>query len=136
MKKSLGGLMFVSLSAFSLTAAGACHTYDYARIQLKGEVVVKAPAELPKGAGVHRNPQEKHTFLKLNPPICMNAGTNSYESAETNQAEVTLYTLKDTGLGRYAGKHVSVSGVLMHSFTSDAHTPLQFVVHDIAETSK
>jgi hypothetical protein len=135
MKKSLFGLMFVSLSVFSVNAISACHEYDYAEVQLKGEVLLKAPTDLPKGAGSHRNPKEKHTFLKLDRPICMTAGTNSYESAEENQVEVTLYTLRDAGLGKYAGKRVAVNGVLMHSFVSDAHTPLQFVVKDITAIS-
>ena len=136
MNKYLFSLMLASSSAFSMDAIGACYDYNYVQIQLQGEVLLKAPADLPKGAVNHRNPKEKHTFLKLDQPICMTAGKNSYESAEENQAEITLYTLKGTGLGQYAGKRVSVNGVLMHSFVSDAHTPLQLSVKDITETSK
>ena len=128
--------MLASSSAFSMDAIGACYDYNYVPIQLQGEVLLKAPADLPKGAVNHRNPKEKHTFLKLDHPICMTAGKNSYENAEENQAEITLYTLKGTGLGQYAGKRVSVNGVLMHSFVSDAHTPLQLSVKDIAAISK
>ena len=136
MKKSLFRLMLASLSVLSIDAIGACYDYNYVQIQLQGKVLLKAPTELPKGAANHRNPKEKHTFLKLDQPICMTAGKNSYESAEENQAEITLYTLKGTGLGQYAGKRVSVNGVLMHSFVSDAHTPLQLSVKDIAEISQ
>ena len=136
MKKSLFGLILASLSVFSANAVGACYDYNYVQIQLQGEVVLKAPTEPLKGAVNHRNPNEKHTFLKLDQPICMTAGKNSYESAEENQAEITLYTLKGAGLGQYAGKRVSVNGVLMHSFVSDAHTPLQLSVKDIAAISK
>lgn len=136
MNKPLFGLMLASFSAFSMNAIGACYSYNYVPVPLKGEILLKAPTDLPAGAGSHRNPNEKHTFLKLDQPICMTAGTNSYENAEANQAEVTLYTEKDVGLGKYAGKRVSVNGVLMHSFVYDAHTPLQFVVKDTAEISK
>ena len=136
MKNSLFCLALVSLSAFSVNAVAACYDYDYVQIQLQGEVVLKAPTELPKEGVTHRKPQEKHTFLKLDQPICMAAGKNSYESAVENQAEITLYTLKGAGLGQYAGKRVTVNGVLMHSFVSDAHTPLQLSVKDIAEIAK
>ena len=136
MKNSLLGLALVSLAAFSVNAAAACYDYNYVQVQLQGEVILKAPTDLPKGAVNHRNPQEKHTFLKLDQPICMTAGKNSYESAVENQAEITLYTLKGAGLGHYAGKRVTVNGVLMHSFVSDAHTPLQLSVKDIAEITK
>ena len=128
--------MLASLSAFSVNAISACYDYSYVQIQIQGEFMLKAPNDLPKGTVNHRNPKEKHTFLKLDQPICMNAGKNSYESAEENQAEITLYTVKGAGLGQYAGKRVSVNGVLMHSFVSDAHTPLQLSVKDIAEISK
>jgi hypothetical protein len=133
MKKFKAALWAVAFSAFATNAISACHAYDYGQIQLRGEVLLKAPTEIGKGAGVHRNPQETHTFLRLEEPICMSPGTNSYESAQTQQREITLYTLKGAGLAMHAGKHVSVSGILMHSFVSDAHTPLQFVVKDIVE---
>ena len=136
MKTPLFGLMLVSLTALSMNAIGACYPYTYVQVPLKGVVLLKAPTDLRAGAGSHRNPKEQHTFLKLDQPICMTAGTNSYENAEENQAEVTLYTEKDVGLGKYAGKRVSVTGVLMHSFVYDAHTPLQFVVKDITEIAK
>lgn len=128
--------MLVSLSAFSMPAISACYDYNYVPVLLKGEALLSAPTDLPKGAESHRDPKEKHMFLKLDQPICMSAGKNSYENAEENQVEITLYTLTDAGLGKYAGKRVSVKGVLMHSFVSDAHTPLQFLVKDIAETPK
>ncbi len=128
--------LLVALSALSTNAIGSCYAYDYAQMQLKGEVILMAPADTATRVGVHRNPKEKHTFLKLNKPVCVAAGTNSYESAEENQTHVTLYTLKGDGLGSYAGKQVSVDGVLMHSFVSDAHTPLQFVVKEISEVKK
>lgn len=136
MKNYLLGFALVSLAVFSVNAAAACYDYNYVQIQLQGEVILKAPTELPKEGVNHRKPQEKHTFLKLDQPICMAAGKNSYESAVENQAEITLYTLKGAGLGPYAGKRVTVNGVLMHSFVSDAHTPLQFSVKDIAEIAK
>ena len=97
--------------------------------------MLKAPADLPKGAGTHRNPQEKHTFLKLNQPICMVAGKDSYESAEKNQAEIILLSLQGVDFNQYNGKSVNVKGVLMHSFIFDAHTPLQLSVKEIAEIS-
>ena len=136
MKNPLLGVTLAALSALSFNAFGACLDYNYAQMRLEGEVLLKAPIDLPQGAGSHRKPKEQHSFLKLDRPICMVAGKNSYESAEDNQLEVTLYTLKGAGLGAYAGQRVSVSGVLMHSFASDAHTPLQFVVKDLSAVSK
>lgn len=136
MTKTPLALIVVALSALSTNALSACYTYNYANVQLQGQVLLKAPTGIAKGAGVHRNPKEKHTFLRLDQPICMSAGDNSYENAEANQQEVTLYTLVDSGLGAYAGKRVAVNGVLMHSFVADAHTSLQLVVKDISEIKK
>lgn len=135
MKNPLPKLISSFILLFSVSAFGACNNYNYVEIHLQGEIMLKAPADLPKGAGNHRNPQEKHTFLKLDQPICMVAGKNSYESSEKNQAEITLFSLKGVDFNQYNGKSVTVKGVLMHSFIFDAHTPLQLSVKEIAEIS-
>ncbi|MCO5109729.1 MAG: DUF4431 domain-containing protein [Burkholderiaceae bacterium] len=135
MKNLLPKLSFAFVFTFSMSAFGGCNDYNYAEIHLQGEILLKAPADLPKGAGTHRNPQEKHAFLKLDRPICMAAGKNSYENAEDNQVEMTLFSLKGVDFNQYNGKRVAVNGVLMHSFVSDAHTALQLSVKKIAEIS-
>ncbi len=136
MKKSRSALLLLALSALSSHALSACFAYDYIPVQLRGEVVLKAPKEIAQGAARHRKPEEKHAFLRLDEPICISEGPNAYESAEANQREIMLYTLKGASVGHYAGKHVTVKGTLMHAVVADAHTPLQLVVKGISEVQK
>ena len=134
MRRTVFVSMFIAACAIPAVASADCYKYDYAEITLNGEVVLKVPAQ--KVAGTHRNPGERHAFLKLDKPVCVVPGTNTHESGEDNQGELTLYSLNEKGVGQFSGKYVSVRGVLMHSFVADSHTPLQFIVNDITEAVK
>ena len=132
----LNTLLLAACTLAGSATAADCLRYDYREVSFKGTLVLKTPETTLTPHAKHRNPTEKHAFLVLDKPICTTAGSNTYESGETNQSELTLYTEQSTGLAQYAGKAVTVSVVLIHAFVADAHTPLMVAVKRVAVLAK